>query len=134
MSALPLLAELADAGITLVRDGDDLRVRAASPDRLAAFAPRIRAHKTELLDALQAPDPAPALPPDPRQLTRGEAGALGLNPRLRWMRVACGGEVEPTIPPADWNGTLPAGCMHRNLCNVLGPCPHATARCHGEPS
>ncbi|MFT4037204.1 MAG: hypothetical protein QM692_03410 [Thermomicrobiales bacterium] len=67
-------------------------------------------------------------------LTPAEVEAAGLNPRLRWMRVACAGEpVEPSQPPADWDGTLPAGCCHRNLCHVLGPCPHALTRCVATP-
>jgi hypothetical protein len=52
MSALPLLAELADAGITLVRDGDNLRIRADKTIDLSAFAPRIRQHKPALHEAL----------------------------------------------------------------------------------
>jgi hypothetical protein len=43
------------------------------------------------------------------------------------------GEVVETVPPADWNGMLPASCAWSTLCTVLGPCPHVTqGRCHSQ--
>ncbi len=68
--------------------------------------------------------------PNPSVLSADEAEAVGLNPRLIWARVACAPiHVEPSTAPAGWNGQLPGGCCHRDLCSVLGICPHAVARC-----
>jgi hypothetical protein len=52
MSAGDLLAALADAGITVSRVGDDLKVRGAPGVALAPHLDRIRAHKRELLREL----------------------------------------------------------------------------------
>lgn len=74
-------------------------------------------------------------PGDPRQLTAAEMASAGLNARLIWMHVACYQQsVEASEPPATWDGELPLGCCYRHLCEVLGPCPHAVARCKGEGS
>lgn len=56
------------------------------------------------------------------RLTISEAVALGLNPRLTWIRVSRE-EVEASAPPADWDRTLPAHCAWPCLCRTLGPCP-----------
>lgn len=43
--------------------------------------------------------------------------------------------VTATVPPADWDGTLPAACGWPHLCRTLGPCPrypHAPCRLDGE--
>jgi hypothetical protein len=56
-------------------------------------------------------------------LTRHEAAALGLDPELRWVRVSRE-EVEASVPPLEWDGSLPVGCWQPRLCRVLGPCPH----------
>jgi hypothetical protein len=55
-------------------------------------------------------------------LSRAEAGALGLNPTLIWIRVSRE-EVEATASPVGWDGTLPAACAWPALCQTLGPCP-----------
>jgi hypothetical protein len=52
MTVSHLLAECAATGITIVRDGDDLRVRAAHDADLTTVAPRIREHKLALHEAL----------------------------------------------------------------------------------
>lgn len=136
MSAFPLLAELSAAGITLVPDGDNLRVLAPAGVDLKPYVSRIREMKTELLQASGAGTVAPdserseyVAPTDSRQLTRAEAEVVGLNPQLTWLHVACRGEVDPTVPPLDWDGVLPATCRHPRLCPRLGPCPHALTHC-----
>lgn len=123
---------------------------------MAEFQPRwtirknaeeIRRYSTDSADSLgvhrESVSPVSAVPvnipkkvllatpaePDPRTLAPEEAEAVGLNPRLTWMHVACHGDVEPTEPPLDWDGTLPATCRHPQLCPRLGPCPHALTRC-----
>lgn len=78
---------------------------------------------------MPAPIDAPAGPLEPQL-----AAALGLDPALPWMHPPMvGREVAASRPPRGWNGVLPAGCCHRDLCAKLGPCPHAVARCGAAP-
>lgn len=60
--ALPLLAELAAAGIRLVREGDHLRVHVRPGADVAPFRDAIARHRAELLVALRAPDDPLAMP------------------------------------------------------------------------
>jgi hypothetical protein len=62
----------------------------------------------------------------PDLLGDDEARALGLDPALRWVRVYAE-PVEPTRPPADWDGSLPDCCGWPELCRALGPCPRSGA-------
>lgn len=119
MSAAALLAELADAGIELVPEGEHLRVR-GKPAALAPFRERIAANKPALLEALA--DRAPVTHPSVTLLATQEATALGLPTTLAWVRVPRG-EVEASTPPAGWDGSLPDGCRWPQLCQTLGPCP-----------
>lgn len=69
----------------------------------------------------------------PGALSLAEVAALGLDPALPWVRPPLvRHDVEPSRPPAGWDGALPPGCCHRDLCPILGPCPHAATRCAGE--
>jgi hypothetical protein len=60
MTAASILADLRVAGITITRDGDNLRLRAAPGVALAPYLEVVRAHKPALLTALRG-DPADAL-------------------------------------------------------------------------
>lgn len=52
MNAETLLAECAAEGIAIIRDGDDLRIRASSSADLTALVALVQAHKSELHEAL----------------------------------------------------------------------------------
>lgn len=54
-------------------------------------------------------------------LTAVEAEAVGLDTTLRWMHVDQR-PVAATIPPSDWNGTVPDNCGVPRICATLGPC------------
>lgn len=72
--------------------------------------------------------------PEEGRITPAEAAAIGLDPLLTWMRVTCVGKpVEPSTLPANWAGALPPSCFHARTCQLLGPCPHAVARCGATP-
>jgi hypothetical protein len=79
MDGNALLRELEAAGIRLRRDGGNLIARARPGVSLAAFRERIRAHKSVLMAALEAPqsaEPACELPPLDRQLVAALACIL----------------------------------------------------------
>ena len=107
MNALALLAELASAGVQVVREGDNLKVRARPGTNLSLFTERIRANKPALLVAL---DPA------------GAQTSPSTAPEILWMHVSRA-DVKASKPPDGWDGTLPATCAWPQLCAVLGPCP-----------
>jgi hypothetical protein len=113
-----LLCELAAAGISIKRDGDGLRVRARPGVSIAAYRERIREAKPALLAVLRE---------------REGIAALGPEPALPWVHVSTA-PVAATLPPAGWEGTIPAGCGVPAVCHVLGPCPchAASGRCWTE--
>ena len=39
------------------------------------------------------------------------------------VRLRARQPVTPTVPPAGWDGSLPAACGWPHLCRTLGPCP-----------
>ena len=57
----------------------------------------------------------------------GEGSAEVPTPELVWMPVSRE-DVEASVPPVDWDGTLPAGCRWERLCRTLGPCPQHVSR------
>lgn len=53
------------------------------------------------------------------------AAALEVDPSLSWVHVYTG-PVEASVPPEDWDGTVPSGCGAPTACDTLGPCRHFT--------
>jgi hypothetical protein len=101
MSVHALLADLAEVGVQLIRDGNDLRVRGRPGLSLAPYTEQIRRYKPEILAVLAAGHPE--------------------STSLYWMHVARE-DVEASKPPTDWDGSLPDGCGWSSLCGTLGPC------------
>jgi len=52
---------------------------------------------------------------------------------LLWVHVSRH-EVEASVLPPGWDGTLPESCGWRSLCQSLGPCPRHLAGDHGVQS
>ena len=101
MNAAALLAELKDAGVQIVRDGDKLRLRGKPGTGLALYAEQVREFKPQLLAILSSTEPKISA--------------------VVWFTVSHE-EVDASKPPGDWDGTLPASCAWRSLCQTLGPC------------
>jgi hypothetical protein len=70
MSAAGLLADLHAAGITIIRHGDNLRVRGALGVELAPHLAAVKAHKPALLAELLKGEIVAALYTDPRDFDR----------------------------------------------------------------
>jgi hypothetical protein len=108
MSNVALLAELADAGVTLTRNGDRLHYQTRAGVSIAPYRERIQEAKPALLALLRE---------------RETVAALGPDLALHWIHVSTA-PVAATIPLAGWEGTIPAGCGVPTTCQTLGPCPH----------
>ena len=118
MNAAALLDELAEAGVTVTRNGDHLHYQTRPGVRIAPYRERIRQVKPALLALLQE---------------REAIAALGLDPALHWVHVSQE-PVEPSVPPEGWEGVAPDGCGTPLVCGSLGPCRHFTehGRCWAE--
>jgi hypothetical protein len=152
VTATALLAELEAAGVRLSLAGDDLRFQTRPGVSIAPYRERIAASKPALLAELLKARIIAAVNVEPADFDRAEydrlwalyrvhAGvgnallreeeiaALGLDPSLHWMHVSKE-PVAASVPPDDWDGTIPAGCGVQSVCCVLGPCPHVTWHGH----
>jgi hypothetical protein len=114
MNASAFLATIDSEGVRLRRNGNELRIQTRRGASADAFIDLIRLNRDSLLATLAGEhDNIPWITADD----------------LHWVHVNQR-EVDETVPPADWDGTLPADCAWLDLCTVLGPCPHTTeGRC-----
>src|SRR5215218_7349778 len=108
MSIVALLAQLADAGVTLTQNGDRLHYQTRPGVSIAPYRERIQEAKPALLALLREQE---------------AIAALGLDPSLHWVHVSTG-PVEASVPPDSWDGAVPPACGVPAACRSLGPCPH----------
>jgi len=81
-----------------------------------------------------AADPAPLSGDDSNNWGEDRPAAevvakFSLDPPLRWVPVNRG-PVQASKPPADWDGSVPAGCGVLLCCRMLGPCQHFAQHGH----
>ena len=114
MNHRTFLSTIEEQGIRLRRDGGELKIQTRRGVSSDAYIDAIRLNKAGLLATLAGEShDIPWITPDD----------------LHWIPVFQG-EVDETVPLADWDRTLPAECAWSHLCTVLGPCPHVTdGRC-----
>src|SRR3712207_2900911 len=130
MSAAVLLRDLEAAGVRLSLAGDGLRVQTRAGVHIAPYRQRITAHKPALLKELVQREILEAA------AAVGDAFDRDAYDQLwrRWYALrdeerveatndvpASSRGVEPSVPPAGWDGTLCAECHWPALCGVLGP-------------
>ena len=115
MNASTFLATIESEGMRLRRDGHELRIQTRRGVSSDAYIDMIRLNRDSLLATLAG---------ERHDIPWITADDLHWVPGFR-------GEVGETVPPADWDRTLPADCAWSHLCTVLGPCAHASeGRCH----
>jgi hypothetical protein len=112
MNARTFLATIEREGVRLRRDGDELKIQTRRGVGADAYIDPIRLNRSGLLATLAG--------------ERHDIPWITPND-LTWVRVSRE-EVDETMPPAGWDGTLPADCAWSHLCTVLGPCPHVIDR------
>ena len=120
MNAGVFLEHLEAEGVRITRNGDELRIQTRSGASSDAYIDLIRLNRAGLLATLagERHDIPWITPVD-----------------LHWVHVDQR-EVDETVPPADWDGVLPADCAWSLLCEVLGPCSHVVdkaCRCQQRP-
>jgi hypothetical protein len=130
VSAAALLVELNADGVRLSLAGDDLRYQTRPGVSIAPYRDRILENKPALLRELLQREIVAAATAEPARFDRDAYDQLlrrwpDLQDQERAQAPDDGyvsrSPVEPSVPPAGWDGLLCAECPWPAFCSVLGP-------------